>query len=69
MNIPKQGEDYEKNTLMAIGLLLAVNHAAFADEKVDSDDTGSDVSWVNHITTMASIIFNYSMQKNTVNKW
>ncbi|MEN3263022.1 hypothetical protein AAH678_30725 [Sodalis endosymbiont of Spalangia cameroni] len=28
----------KKNTLMAIGLLLVVNHAAFADEKVDSGD-------------------------------
>ncbi|BAE75760.1 hypothetical protein SGGMMB4_05852 (plasmid) [Sodalis glossinidius str. 'morsitans'] len=28
----------KKKTLMAIGLLLAVNHAALADEKVDSGD-------------------------------
>ncbi|PAV05641.1 hypothetical protein CBG25_06250 [Arsenophonus sp. ENCA] len=28
----------KKNKLMAIGLLLAANHAAFADEKVDSGD-------------------------------
>ncbi|MEN3262807.1 hypothetical protein AAH678_29640 [Sodalis endosymbiont of Spalangia cameroni] len=28
----------KKNTLMAIGLLLAANHAVLADEKVDSGD-------------------------------
>ncbi len=28
----------KKNTLMAIGLLLAANHVVLADEKVDSGD-------------------------------